>query len=67
MVVGSEGVGGVVISSRREFIPAGPRGQIARYAVPPCDLAPRAGSPRARREEITTPPYPDLRSGAGFG
>lgn len=48
----------VVISSRRGFIPAGPRGQVARYSFPPCDLAPRAGCPRARRGEITAPALP---------
>jgi ribosomal-protein-alanine N-acetyltransferase len=47
-----------VISSRRGFIPAGPRGQVARYSFPPCDLAPRAGCPWARRVEITAPALP---------
>jgi hypothetical protein len=47
-----------VISSRRGFIPAGPRGQVTRYSFPPCDLAPRAGCPRARRVEIADPRPP---------
>lgn len=47
-----------VISFRRGFTPAGLRGRDARYSFPPWSPAARAGSPRARREEITTSAAP---------